>query len=911
MEDTSLPIPSISSSLVSYEQSVISQQNENTILELQNEAESLRAQLAADNFSGSTATREKNALKKRLRKVELTIESLSLPEDDEDIEASSLFGETLFTSEVVSDLLPEEHESEEDLESQLINIGSFKCVKEHWDNLFSYQKDGVKWLLSGFNSNVLGILADEMGLGKTIQVLAFLECLLKSDVFNSAIILVPATVLENWEREAEIWCPDVDVILLHSISSTRSISDRLQSVRRKYFDSNISYTFNSRRGGVSGLIVVTTYETFRLYSPEILRLNFQILILDEGHRIKNCDADITLTVKTVETPLRLLLSGTPIMNSLKELWSLIDFVLPGKLGTYDVFKETFELPIVSGGYSSATQVAVKTAVRCAAGLRDLIKPLLLRRLKSKVLTLPDKQERILFCKLSDVQARDYNNYISSPGVRQLIINPKLSALPAISILRNICNHPNIPRATLEQPLLATDYPPSHYSNYSLSGKMQILAQMLPTFKESNSKVLIFSQTITFSNYIADFLEGNNYTFLKMDGKTPMSHRLALVDSFNTDPNIFCFVMTTRVGGLGLNITGANVVLLMNPDFNPKIDTQATERSWRVGQTRNVQIYRFITAGTIEEKVLHRQIFKTYLISRVLSNPSQRRFFSKSDLRDLFTFYKVPDEEQSNIDTLNLFPQSKIEPSKPPPPPDEASSVEDDLTLPESHNLSVHSDPVTASVKRPVMSNNEDITSFLALSGSIASVIDHTSVEQGIADDATTLDAKAEELAEQAVLQLRESGILRGKEDFAVPTFTGKFGQAGKSSQKSSTFRSALSKYKSEIAVIGPSPKNLVSLSQVGTKRTSSSLPSSLLLTSLKKGFILSQEVDSEASNASVDLAKDLHEFITSHEEGVASSVIVQRYSGTEFCKGEGALLLKKTLSALAELRDGQWFVKNS
>ncbi|XP_036211825.1 DNA excision repair protein ERCC-6 isoform X4 [Myotis myotis] len=417
----------------------------------------------------------------------------------------------------------------------------FKVPGFLFKKLFKYQQTGVRWLWELHCQQAGGILGDEMGLGKTIQIIAFLAGLSYSKIrtrgsnyrfegLGPTIIVCPTTVMHQWVKEFHTWWPPFRVAVLHE---TGSYTHRKEKLIR-----DIAHCHG---------ILITSYSYIRLRQDDISRHDWHYVILDEGHKIRNPNAAITLACKQFRTPHRIILSGSPMQNNLRELWSLFDFVFPGKLGTLPVFMEQFSVPITMGGYSNASPVQVKTAYKCACVLRDTINPYLLRRMKSDVkmsLSLPDKNEQVLFCRLTEEQHKVYQNFIDSKEVYRI-----------------------------------------------LNGEMQ-------------------------------------------------------------DTSIFVFLLTTRVGGLGVNLTGANRVIIYDPDWNPSTDTQARERAWRIGQRKQVTVYRLLTAGTIEEKIYHRQIFKQFLTNRVLKDPKQRRFFKSNDLYELFTLTS-PDASQGT-ETSAIF-----------------------------------------------------------------------------------------------------------------------------------------------------------------------------------------------------------------------------------------------------------------
>lgn len=315
-----------------------------------------------------------------------------------------------------------------------------------------------------------------------------------------------------------------------------------------------------------------------------------------------------------------------------------------------VFRNEFAIPINAGGYVNASSLQVQTSYKCACHLRDLVKPYLLRRLKADVAhELPKKQEQVLFCQLSPYQ-RDLYEWILESDVIKSVLAGKRHILSGIDLLRKLCNHPGLLGLTegLE------DWPgfPEPYGE--VSGKLTVVGETLRLWKERGHRVLLFCQTRQMLDFVEEYIceHPTGYNYLRMDGNTAVKERGKLVDRFNADQNIHVFLLTTKVGGLGLNLVGADRVLIYDPDWNPSTDLQARERAWRLGQTRPVTIYRLITAGTIEEKVYHRQIFKQYLTNRVLNDPKQSRFFKSSDLYDLFSL--APPQEHTGTETGELF-----------------------------------------------------------------------------------------------------------------------------------------------------------------------------------------------------------------------------------------------------------------
>ncbi|KAK3608200.1 hypothetical protein CHS0354_039216 [Potamilus streckersoni] len=533
-----------------------------------------------------------------------------------------------------------ESESDEEFD------GGLRVPGKIWSKLFNYQKTCVKWLWELDAQEAGGIIGDEMGLGKTIEMISFLAALRYSKLrdrtssrtgLGASIVICPATVMHQWVKEFLLWWPTFRVAILHSSGSyTGAEAELVKSIIKS-------------RG-----ILITSYSTLVLNQDCILPHNWHYVILDEGHKIRNPDVQVTLCCKQFRTPHRIILSGSPIQNNLKELWSLFDFVFPGKLGTLPDFMQHFAVPIVQGGYANASAVAVQTAYKCACVLRDTINPYLLRRMKADVkIDLPSKSEQVLFCRLTAEQKDVYQQYLDSREC-QSILSGKFMVFAGLITLRKICNHPDLstggPRVYVGDDI--GDDKTLQYGYYERSGKMIVVKALLRLWKQQEHKVLLFSQSRQMLDILENFVKDEGYSYSRMDGTTPISARQPIIDRYNKDSNIYLLLLTTRVGGLGVNLTGANRIIIFDPDWNPSTDTQARERAWRIGQNRHVTIYRLITTGTIEEKIYHRQIFKQFLTNKVLKDPKQRRFFKTNDLYELFTLNISDDKRET--ETAAIF-----------------------------------------------------------------------------------------------------------------------------------------------------------------------------------------------------------------------------------------------------------------
>lgn len=680
--------------------------------------------------------------------------------------------------------------------------------------LFDYQKTGVQWLGELYSQQVGGIIGDEMGLGKTIQIISFLAGLHYSKKLTKPIIVVaPATVLRQWVNEFHRWWPPLRVSILHSSGSGMlnvGSEGRLEEIEAAYGRTNKGPTksHNAAKKIVDrvvnhGHVLVTTYAGLQTYSDVLIPVDWDYAVLDEGHKIRNPNTAITIYCKELRTPNRIILSGTPMQNNLIELWSLFDFVFPMRLGTLVNFRQAFEVPIKLGGYANATNLQVLTATKCAETLKEAISPYLLQRLKVDVASdLPKKSEQVLFCKLTKPQREAYEVFLASDEMTS-IMNRTRQSLYGIDILRKICNHPDLLDPRLR------GKPGYRWGNPNKSGKMQVVKALLEMWKRFGHKTLLFSQGVQMLNIIEEFVKAlDGFNYLRMDGGTNIKDRQSLVDQFNNDPDLHVFLLTTKVGGLGVNLTGANRVIIFDPDWNPSTDVQARERAWRLGQKKEVTIYRLMTAGTIEEKIYHRQIFKQFLTNKILKDPKQRQTFQMKDLYDLFT---LGGTEEGTTETGEMFKGTEVQFRKSPEADDDRARgqldrasalqngvVSQDTTKPkfaaasgqgdadmEVRNLTgvasleaFRGDP---SEEKPSSDEARLMEGIFARSG-VHSALEHDQIINGkkkIAADRNMLEREAKKVASEAAAELRKAGeAARGIEPGTV-TWTGEFGSAGR------------------------------------------------------------------------------------------------------------------------------------
>lgn len=676
--------------------------------------------------------------------------------------------------------------------------GNFKVPGEIFNALFDYQKTCVQWLWELHSQKTGGIIGDEMGLGKTIQIIAFLAGLHHSGLLTKPVIVVcPATVMKQWVEEFHKWWAPLRVVILHSMGegSKRGKKRALDGDDSDDDDDDDEHIMaNSRSQSTvssstnlaniidkifkDGHVVVTTYAGLKSYRPLLLAREWGYCILDEGHKIRNPDSQITLDCKQLKTVHRLILSGTPIQNNLTELWSLLDFVCPGRLGTLPVFHSQFAVPINVGGYANATNIQVQTAYKCAVVLRDLIAPYLLRRMKTDVATdLPKKEEKVLFCKLTDSQRLHYRGFLKSEELKSILAG-KRQALFGIDILRKICNHPDL--ASRDILMKTLNY---NYGDPVKSGKMQVVKALVELWKKQGHRTLLFCQTRQMLEILQKFFSSlEDVKYLRMDGTTPISRRQDMVDTFNNDTSFDLFLLTTRVGGLGVNLTGANRVIIFDPDWNPSTDLQARERSWRLGQKRDVVVYRLMTAGTIEEKIYHRQIFKQFLTNKILKDAKQRRFFKMNDIHDLFSL----DDTGADTETGQLFSGSeKVIPKGEKGEKGENDDGNDDFyDVAGLGGVSKLEKYETGEDERQRVADNnpetdDNILNDIFSQTGVHSALEHDAIMDASRPDTVIIEREAKRVAEVAAKALRDSRKKAQANEIGTVTWTGKFGSAGK------------------------------------------------------------------------------------------------------------------------------------
>jgi SNF2 family DNA or RNA helicase len=448
--------------------------------------------------------------------------------------------------------------------------------------LRAYQQEGVNWLRFLETRSFCGILADEMGLGKTIQTLAWIQ-LGRIGEAGPALIVCPTSLVENWNEEANKFTPNLKVLLLHG-------TDR----HRKW------------KKVAKHDIVITSYALMRRDIEKHLEYTYSIAILDEAQHIKNRSTQNALAAKKLKADHRLVLSGTPIENGVTDLWSIMDFLMPGYLGSHKDFREFYELPILNGG-PDGDYVQAK--------LRRKLHPFLLRRLKKHVAKdLPPKIERIAPCKLTQDQHKVYmqlledaKSKISDMVAKDGFNKCRMEILSTLLRLRQTCCHIDL----LKLDGIKSKHP---------SAKMELFFELLDEALDSKHRVLVFSQFTSMLAILKTEMDARDLKYCYLDGST--KDRQDVVKKFNKNHDIPVFLMSLKAGGTGLNLTGADMVIHFDPWWNPAVEAQATDRAHRIGQKRTVYSVKLVTKGTVEEKVVALQQRKQDIIDATLTTDEQ-------------------------------------------------------------------------------------------------------------------------------------------------------------------------------------------------------------------------------------------------------------------------------------------------
>ncbi|CAI4978955.1 CGH_1_collapsed_G0026470.mRNA.1.CDS.1 [Saccharomyces cerevisiae] len=500
--------------------------------------------------------------------------------------------------------------------------------------LKEYQLRGLEWMVSLYNNHLNGILADEMGLGKTIQSISLITYLyeVKKDI-GPFLVIVPLSTITNWTLEFEKWAPSLNTIIYKGTPNQRHSLQH--QIRIGNFD-----------------VLLTTYEYIIKDKSLLSKHDWAHMIIDEGHRMKNAQSKLSFTISHYyRTRNRLILTGTPLQNNLPELWALLNFVLPKIFNSAKTFEDWFNTPFANTGTQEKLELTEEETLLIIRRLHKVLRPFLLRRLKKEVeKDLPDKVEKVIKCKLSGLQQQLYQQMLKhnalfvGAGTEGATKGGIKGLNNKIMQLRKICNHPFV-----FDEVEGVVNPSRGNSDllFRVAGKFELLDRVLPKFKASGHRVLMFFQMTQVMDIMEDFLRMKDLKYMRLDGSTKTEERTEMLNAFNApDSDYFCFLLSTRAGGLGLNLQTADTVIIFDTDWNPHQDLQAQDRAHRIGQKNEVRILRLITTDSVEEVILERAMQKLDIDGKVIQ---AGKFDNKSTAEEQEAFLRRLIERETNRD----------------------------------------------------------------------------------------------------------------------------------------------------------------------------------------------------------------------------------------------------------------------
>eukprot|EP00095_Tigriopus_kingsejongensis_P009239 maker-scaffold495_size155559-snap-gene-0.32 protein:Tk09239 transcript:maker-scaffold495_size155559-snap-gene-0.32-mRNA-1 annotation:"homeotic gene" len=501
--------------------------------------------------------------------------------------------------------------------------------------LKEYQVKGLEWLVSLYNNCLNGILADEMGLGKTIQTIALITYLMeRKKNMGPYLIIVPLSTLSNWALEFEKWAPACNVVSYKGSPAARRTAQ------------------NAMRGSKFN-VLVTTYEYVIKDKAMLSKIRWKYMIIDEGHRMKNHHCKLTQILNTFYTSNnRLLLTGTPLQNKLPELWALLNFLLPSIFKACNTFEQWFNAPFAITG--EKVELNEEETILIIRRLHKVLRPFLLRRLKKDVESqLPDKVEYIVKCEMSGLQRTLYNHMQEKGVMKTDKINKGKKGAKAlmntIMQLRKLCNHPFMYQPIEEAYAKHIGMPTDIVTGpdvYRSSGKFELIDRILPKLKATGHRVLMFCQMTQCMTIIEDYFNYRGFKFLRLDGMTKSEDRADMLKIFNEKASdYFIFLLSTRAGGLGLNLQTADTVVIFDSDWNPHQDLQAQDRAHRIGQKNEVRVLRLMTVNSVEERILAAARFKLNMDEKVIQAGRFNNRSTGSERRELLQSILRADEEE--------------------------------------------------------------------------------------------------------------------------------------------------------------------------------------------------------------------------------------------------------------------------
>ena len=503
--------------------------------------------------------------------------------------------------------------------------------------LTSYQLIGLQWLISLYNNNLHGILADEMGLGKTIQTIALFQYLIDNkNNFGPFLVVVPLSTLSNWMLELKKWGPKIKVLIYKGPPANR---------KKIIIQALTSRKFN---------VLLTTYEYIMKDKQQLSKIHWSYIVVDEGHRMKNAKSKFAQILGLqYSSDHRLLLTGTPLQNNLAELWSLLNFLLPRIFHSLDDFEKWFNQPFSKAVGERQISLNEEETLLVINRLHQVLRPFLLRRVKKEVESeLPDKVECVLKVDLSSWQKKLYKEIQEKSFCSKDIMTWKSKSLNnSVMQLRKVCNHPYLFLHYESLPEVSDEI-------WRCSGKFELLDRMLPKFIHAGHRILIFSQMTQLMDILVMYFEYRGFKFLRLDGTTKVEERDKHMQQFNSENSeYYIFLLSTRAGGLGLNLQTADTVIIYDSDWNPMMDLQAQDRAHRIGQKKEVRVYRLVTNTLLEEAILTKAAYKKEVDAKVIQaglfNNKSTDVERRERLRNLL---KNEDEEEETNENEFLSDQ---------------------------------------------------------------------------------------------------------------------------------------------------------------------------------------------------------------------------------------------------------------
>ncbi|GBG28394.1 ATP-dependent DNA helicase DDM1 [Hondaea fermentalgiana] len=531
--------------------------------------------------------------------------------------------------------------------------------------LRDYQVKGFKWMVGLYENGLHGILADEMGLGKTVQTVAMIAHLRDMGAYGPYLIVVPLSTIHNWVNEIKKWAPKMPVLLYHGTKEERA------DMRSRF----LKPARSNKRDLKKFPVTVTTYDIVCRDRSGLQHCDWKHIIVDEGHRLKNhkCKLIRELNQLCGGSVLRggankILLTGTPLQNNLAELWSLLNFLMPEIFDDLDFFQSVFAF---DGSRGTENELVRKHAEEnIVSKLHKILAPFMMRRLKSEVEKhLPSKKEVVVYIPMTASQRDMYKSIVAKEfgKLLELATGNKTQLNNVLMQLRKCCLHPYLHF----EPTDATGNFINDQRLIDTSGKVRALDQMLTALKAKGHKVLVFSQFTSLLDIVQDYMQflRPEWKVCRIDGSTSLEDRKAQMDGFNNDPDYFCFLLSTRAGGVGINLVSADTVIIFDSDWNPHQDNQAQDRAHRIGQTKDVMVYRMIAANSIELKILERANSKRKLERVVcakqatINNSAKTTRLDADELRQLlrddFTGHHSDVGEISDETLATLLDRKKV------------------------------------------------------------------------------------------------------------------------------------------------------------------------------------------------------------------------------------------------------------